>query len=200
MKRAFCFGFCLAFVLTAALGFGRAGREDEEVPPRVAESVGTVVVDDCDVTGFLVGGATGIHARVTFTNATESARAISLHYAVSCTPGASPFSRMMVLPRTVKSGTLTVTVPAGGGLIREFPVTAPATETVGGPAGAGNAAVPAPANAFPDVWTLAIARGELTGSLGVAGALPLAVSPGRVTLEQGQAVLARTVVAPNEGA
>ena len=190
--------FMLSMVLAAGIVYpGRsvdAGTGAKMERP-VAVSTGTVLMDDCRITGQLVRRDDGIHAEIEVVSDKDGTAEFDLHYAGYCLPATSPLSRVMIMPQEVKKGSVHVKLACGEThtesiLIQERTQPEGETATVAGTQS--NALQVAAMPMTPETWTLSVSRKEIPKGSGGWGASVPAVATGSVVLSEGIAVLART--------
>ena len=162
------------------------GKLGDERPARTGGPVG--LAGGIEIRGELVRKADGFHALFELDNPTEREKTVAFHWAAVCTPGGSPFGRMMPVPEIVKTGKGQETVPPSKTISLDVLVRKaqgmPAGNTV--PPGQGKAP-----EKLPDAWTLQISANPIRKAPGWGAMIPASSSgPGR--LGKGLLILSTT--------
>lgn len=111
--RSFIYAWALTTAILTANVFLSANEGQEDTQQEPVSSSGSVVIDRCNVGATLKLEGEEIKAVVVVENPTDEAIAIDFNYRVQCMPNASPFSRMMPLPKTRASGNVHMVLAAG---------------------------------------------------------------------------------------
>lgn len=159
----------------------------------VAPSTGTVLVDDCRLTGVVAEKSGKYFAEFGIENPGSSDAKVEFYYSVVHTPGMSPMMRMMPQPRALTNGHCQVTIKAGGRASErcEFNVPwlpasllqAEKKESLTG----GDADGTTPAR-----WSLFVSRAEISSPKGWGGVVPV-VGSATGRLDKGVMTIASTV-------
>ncbi|MDP6847699.1 MAG: hypothetical protein QGI24_02835 [Kiritimatiellia bacterium] len=188
--------FFITAVLTTAVfvaGHFATATKDGPAERPVAASTGTVIMDECQVTGKLTRKDDGVYAVFCAENATGADRSLNFYYAVTCTPSMSMVSRMMPLPKEVDKGCVALTAEAGKSiehevLVQRSPVVAEKAKDV-------NPAHPVTQSnillSSPEIWVLTVSLDDSSQSPAGGGA-PIVTAGGRAVTGKGRTVLART--------
>jgi len=197
--------FLAAAAIAAALSYSNhcltAGAEKSVAEVPVATSQGTAVVNGCEITGKLVEESDGkVYAVLKAVNPTAEPVNADIHYAVSSMPETARYSRMVMMPNEVKRDCWVIALDGNSTKEDKLLVYSPPEITI----------LPGTVETLAAVkelqvtqqepvvlklqteWTLTISPAELPAGLGFGGATVAAPADGKVLLEKGQFVLART--------
>lgn len=172
--RSFIYAWALTTAVLTANVFLSANEGEEDAQQEPVSSSGSVVIDRCNVGAALKLEGEEIKAVLMVENPTDEAITIDFNYRVQCMPDASPFSRMIPMPKTRASGTFHMVLAAGQSVEKTIAI-APENERV--------------ILTKSGLWTVVVNRDE-SEEMPMFGAGAPVVAMNSTPLTEGPAVLA----------